>query len=148
MELSRLLPPSHVIVGLKGTSQRDIVRTLAEPLLEDQAISNLDDFVDNVLEREKIFTTQIMPDVAFPHAHCKQVKHISLVIGLAPEGLAFSPDTEDKCHLFFLIAVPTSEPEAHLELMANLVDFVMSDKLSQVLAATEPQQILDLLAKH
>lgn len=148
MELKRLLPPHHIIINLDGNSPEEIIRKLSQPLLQDGNITDLELFVQSVLEREKIYTTQIMDEVAFPHAHASQVKCPSLVIGLAPEGLAFVPNTPGKCKLFFLMAVPAYEPEAHLELMANLVDFVMSDKLESALLAKSPEEILDLIEKH
>lgn len=149
MELSRLLPPSHLIMNLRGDSPEAIIRTLCQPLADEGAISDLDDFVTKVLEREQIYTTQILENVAFPHAHADQVRTISLVIGLtAPEGIAFAPNTPGKCRLFFLIAVPAAAPEAHLELMANLVDFVMSSKLQELLDAQSPEQILKLIAEY
>ena len=65
-----------------------------------------------------------------------------------PEGITFAPNTPGKCRLFFLIAVPASAPEAHLELMANLVDLVMSSKLQELLDAQSPEQILNLIAEY
>ncbi len=149
MELSKLLPNNHIILSLKGNSPEAIIRTLAKPLLDDHVISDLDAFVNAVLERERIFTTQVKDNVAFPHAHADQVTSIGLVIGLTgPQGLTFAPNTPNKCRLFFLIAVPSCSPELHLELLANLVDFVTSDKLEQVLNVRTRAQIKKLIAQY
>lgn len=149
MELSLLLPPSHFIFDLDEDSPENIIRALAKPLYDEGIIRDLDSFTADVLEREQIYTTQIMDDVAFPHAHAEQVAQISLVVGHARgDGLTFAPNTPCKCRLFFLIAVPACAPEAHLELMANLVDFVMSDKLPAALAAKTPDDLLKLFAAH
>ncbi|MBP5638152.1 MAG: PTS sugar transporter subunit IIA [Victivallales bacterium] len=149
MEISKLLPNNHIILGLKGNTPEDIIKTLAQPLLDDHVISDLDAFTNAVLEREKIFTTQVKDNVAFPHAHADQVATIALVIGITgPEGLTFAPNTPNKCRLFFLIAVPSSAPELHLELLANLVDFVTSDKLDQVLTVKTRTQLKKLIAQY
>ena len=149
MELSKLLPNNHIILGLKGKTPEAIIRTLAKPLLDDHIISDLDAFTESVLEREKIFTTQVKDNVAFPHAHADQVTNIALVIGLTgPDGLTFAPNTPNKCRLFFLIAVPSHSPELHLELLANLVDFVTSDKLDAALAVRTRAQLKKLLANY
>lgn len=149
MELSRLLPASHIIMNLRGDTPEDILRTLAQPLVNEGIISDTQAFISDVLERENIYTTQILDDVVFPHAHAEQVKDIALVVGLTgADSLTFAPNTPGKCRLFFLIAVPISAPEAHLELMANLVNFVMSDKLNELFNATSAESVLKLFAEH
>jgi len=136
MDLKALLPPSRVIVGVAGNTRREILCSLAQPLLRDGLLADLEMFLNDVERREDQVTTQAETVVALPHARSNSARRLGLTMGLAPgEGLVYDPDATERCRLFFLIAIPAFAPTAHLPLLQRLANF-----------AHEPARVEKLLA--
>lgn len=129
MNLEELLPESHIIVGVESGTTESIIKQLAAPLVADGILVDEALFVEAVIDRETKFSTQVDEYVAFPHAHSDGVSRLGLTLGLAlGDGIKLADNTPGQCKIFFLIAVPSNAPEAHLELLALLVNFMMTGK--------------------
>lgn len=148
MEIKLLLPREHVVLGLGGADRRAILRSLCAPLVQEQAVTDAEAFLDELEAREEQITTQMAGGVAFPHARSQAVGRLALTVGLttAP-GLAFCNAEREPCRLFFLIAVPPAAPTAHLPLLRYLSAFVrQGSQLNGLLKAQTPAQVVRLLS--
>lgn len=70
----------------KEVSQQDIIRTLANPLINDGMV--VSDFADHVIEREKSFPTGLAVEpvgVAIPHTDHQHVRQNAISIGILAE---------------------------------------------------------------
>ncbi len=147
MDIAPLLPREHVIVGLGGATRRAILEALVEPLRHGDAVAEMDRFLEELEVREGQVTTQIPGGIAFPHARCQGVRRLVMAVGTAPApGLPFSGPDQERCRLFFLMAVPPSAPTAHLPLLKHVSAFVRQDaRVERLLAARTPAQAARLL---
>jgi len=124
MDLKVLMPRGHVLLNLAGNTRRKMLRALAQPLVDDQIVTDLEAFLDHVERREDQITTQIGKDIAIPHARSATVRRLGLTLGLADEpGLPFNPAAPHPCRFLFLVAIPSFSPTAHLGLLQVLVHF-------------------------
>lgn len=150
MDIKTLLPRSHVIMNLDQRDRRELLATLAQPLVDDGVVLDLNQFLDDVERREKQITTQITPELAIPHARSGAVRRLGITLGVALEpGVVFDPESGDPCRFFFLIAVPAYAPTAHLTLLQGLVHFIHDTKrMEKFRKAKTSAQLLSLLASH
>jgi mannitol/fructose-specific phosphotransferase system IIA component (Ntr-type) len=148
MDIKLLLPREHVVLDLHGSDRRAILRLLSAPLVQEQAVTDAEVFLDELEAREEQVTTQMTGGVAFPHARSQSVGRLALTVGLASSpGLPFSVADREPCRLFFLIAVPPAAPTAHLPLLRYLSAFVRQDsQISRLLEAQTPAQVVRVLA--
>ncbi len=137
MDLQNLLPRSHVVF-LEDTTmnRRDLLSTLVDPLVADGIVTDAEAFVEALEKREADMTTQMRGGIALPHACSPAVTRLGLVVGrVAASGVAFDPDSEEKCLYFFLMSVPASAPAAHIQLLSHIAGLITApgnlDKLRQ-----------------
>ncbi len=131
MDITRLLPVSHVIVDLSAKTRSEAIQQLIQPLVDTGIVSDADEFAQDVERRELQVTTVIGNGVALPHARTRVADRLGLAVGILPEGelLKFSDDpTVEPVSLIFLIAVPAFAPASHLPLLQHLAKFVRYDK--------------------
>lgn len=148
--MRRILPADHVLMGVRGTCCRDLLRVLAGPLVADGVVTKMETFLDDLEQREHQITTQIGEGIAFPHARSHVVRRLGLTVGISePPGTMFNPALETPCRLFFLIAVPSYAPVAHLPLLQKLANFSReAHRTSRLANCRTPGQAARLLVSY
>ena len=146
IDLKTLVLPEHIINPITGENNREIFELLTAPLVASGIVTDAKVFVADLEERENKVTTQIETNVAVPHARSKVVKRLGMTIGVAPEpGLNFDPDHETPCRLFFLMAIPSFAPTAHMPLLKKLAMFAHDHKRVEKLLESDNKKILKQL---
>ena len=78
-----------------------------------------------------------------PHASSTAVKRLGLVVGrMASPGIAFDPDSDEKCLYFFLMSVPATAPAAHLPLFSHIAGFITAPGKLDKLRSIEDQDAI------
>ncbi len=125
MEIKNILPLPHIILPLEAADAAGALNQLIKPLVDGGIVTDPEKFFADIWRREQQITTQVECGVAFPHARSDVVKRLALTMGVAPEpGIVFNPQATERCRIFFLIAIPTFAPAAHLPLLQRLVVYV------------------------
>lgn len=142
IDLKSLLPKNHFLLHFNEKGQDKIFRALAQPLLDDGVVTDLDRFIADVAKREAQITTQICKLIAMPHARSDVVRRLGVTVAVADEpGLIYTPGSKHKARIFFMIGVPSFAPTAHLALLQGLVHFAQDEKrVAKLLAAATPAQ--------
>lgn len=116
--------------GLKSVDKETAIRAAGELLMELGYVNK--DYIDAMVEREKIVTTYMGMGVAIPHgtSNAKEtVKKSGIVVMQYPDGVPFG---DEKAHLIIGIAGVGDE---HLEILANvagsLEDMELLEKLKK-----------------
>jgi PTS system nitrogen regulatory IIA component len=120
MRIRDILDPRHIILDLKGTSKRDILRALSRPIAETRRSIDHDRLVDALVEREETSTTAIADGIAIPHGKLDLGEEVICGFGLSRKGLDFDSIDGNPTHLFFLLISPKSHPSLHLRWLAHL----------------------------
>jgi fructose-specific phosphotransferase system IIA component len=126
--------PEIVMVGLEASSKVDATRQLAQLLVDDGRVTNLDGYLQAVAAREEHFPTGIEGGIAIPHAQSDFVTTPSVAVGVSKSGVDFGAD-DGPSDLIFLIAAPASGENAHLEILAALARKVMHEEFRDELRA-------------
>lgn len=126
--------PEIVMVGLEASSKEDATRQLAQLLVQDGRVTDLDSYLQAVAAREEHFPTGIEGGIAIPHAQSDFVTTPSVAVGISKSGVDFGAD-DGPSDLIFLIAAPASGENAHLEILAALARKVMHEEFRDELRA-------------
>lgn len=84
--------------------------------------------------------------IAIPHAQNETVNYPSLVAMVDKEGVDFQSLDQQPAKIFFMIAVPKEGGSQHLEILAQLCQILMEEKIvKQLLNALTPKEFIDIL---
>lgn len=133
MILSREL----VITSLLDNSKENVIRTLSGILYEQKRISDLEEFIKHVMDREKEFSTGFGRGVAIPHGKTNVVKEPSIMVAKLKKGIEWNSLDNEPVQLVFLLAVPEeANGKTHLKIMSklaeNLIDPAILEKLTGI----------------
>jgi fructose PTS system EIIBC or EIIC component len=146
MKIETLISEDLVLMDLKSASKVEVIKELATVLLKDERISNLEEFVHAVNEREALSSTGVGYGIAIPHAKDKSVLKPSLVFGRSLKGIDYDSLDGENADLFFLIAAPADGANLHLQTLAKLSRKLMNDEFRDDLRnASSKEELLTII---
>jgi fructose PTS system EIIA component len=146
--MTDLITTALVDLDLTAEDRHQATRSLAQRLKEAGRITDLDGFLADVRAREAQMPTGIEGGIGIPHARSEFVTEPTLGFGRSAAGVDFGAD-DGPAHLIFLIAAPEGGGSDHMTILASLARrLVHASFRDALLAATEPQGVVDLIDKE
>ena len=125
-EKPQVLVREGIKTGLASVDKETAIRAAGQ-LLVDLGCVNID-YVDGMLEREKLVSTYMGMGIAIPHGTSRvkdEVKKSGIVVLQYPDGVDFG---EEKAYLVFGIA---GVGDSHLELLAKIAETLENEELQE-----------------
>jgi fructose-specific phosphotransferase system IIA component len=140
--------PELVVINSDSTTKDQIIRELAERLVAEGRVTDIDAYLADVAKREEVMATGIQGGIGIPHARSECVTAPSVAVATSASGIPFgAPD--GPAHLIFLIAAPVGADDSHLQILAAIARRVMRDEFRDALrTATDPAFIADTMTKE
>ncbi len=107
MRLYTLLRKERILLDLKSSKKKDVLKELVEPIAKPK---DRDILVSALLRREELGSTGIGKGIAIPHGRSLVVDKLELVVGRSKKGVDFNAMDGKPVHLFFLIVAPPQDP--------------------------------------
>ena len=139
MVISELTRESLLIPKLEGKSMEEILLEMVGKLAAEGMVKDPDLFLERLLEREKLCSTNLGNGVAFPHARSEAVSRLIFAVGKRHYSVPF-PDEDNKARLFFMIAVPHFATGIYLQLLSGLAGFLHNKDMRQDLMAAKTSE--------
>jgi len=147
-EKKALTTPELVIVGLTADTKQDATRQLAEKMVADGRVTDLEGFLEDVRAREEQMATGLPGGIGIPHARSSHVNTPSVAVGVTPAGVDFGAH-DGPAHLIFLIAAPDGADDAHLHILAALARKLVHEDFRQSLRdATTENEIASIITRE
>lgn len=142
--ISRLIDVNFIIPDLKGTTPSEVITELSEKAFENELISDKDEFIKKLLEREKLTSTSIGQGVALPHLRkpCNNIiTEPKIIIGKSKKGIDFSSLDGKKTEIFLLLL---SDSElVHLKIISKLSQILtIDDNMEKLRELETPEEFL------
>jgi PTS system nitrogen regulatory IIA component len=145
IELSDVLSPGAVVLDLKASSKRQVLRALAERVAAANALE-AGPVLEALLEREKLGTTGIGDRLAIPHAKLEGLDHLVGVFARLQTPVSFDSLDDEPVDLVFLLLAPTDAAAEHLKALARVARVFRDEELCAALReAANPGVAFDLL---
>ena len=140
--------PHLVVINSASTTKEEVIRELAELLVAEGRVTDIESYLVDVAKREEVMATGIQGGIGIPHARSASVTAPSVAVATSDKGIPFgAPD--GPAHLIFLIAAPVGADDSHLQILAAIARRVMRDEFRDALrTATEPAFIADTMTKE
>jgi 2-O-A-mannosyl-D-glycerate PTS system EIIABC component len=150
MKLQALTSPSLINTGKAFQSKQEVIQYLVKQLGDEGKLTNPDEFLQSVLDREKLSPTGFEGGLAIPHGKSTAVKEAAFAIATLEAPLTDweSIDPNNKVELVILLAIPENEAgSTHLTLLSEFVkrlsDESYKNRLLQAKTNTELFNALD-----
>ncbi len=146
MHIIDYLKPDCILPNLKNTTKRGVLEELAATLVPGSEGLDLQTVVEVLLERERLGSTGIGDNVAFPHGKLPRLTQVKLAFGRSLSGVDFDSMDGKPSHLFFLLLAPANSAGLHLKTLAKISRMLMShtfrDDLMKAAAADDIYRLL------
>ena len=126
MDLSSILNPAIIDLSVEGTTKDEVLRNLAQVLLRNGYIDDVEQFVSDIYEREAEGPTGMGEGISIPHGKSTAAKKIGIAIGRTVNPIRWESSMEDdgwqESRLIFLfcVFVDTEFAANHLMLLSQL----------------------------
>lgn len=125
MRLSDYLEPDLILLDLQATGVEDTLTAFADRLAETGRVDEPGPVRKALLEREESHTTSLGNGVALPHATVPGLSAPLILVGVAPQGVAYGRDDDSPPdRLFFVLLSPLQQAGTHIKLLARIVRLV------------------------
>ena len=133
MNLLDILSPESIIVDLRGESKEDIIAELVNSLPVGDSITDRDQVLQAVLDREKIMSTGIGDGIAIPHGKSAAVTELVAAMGTQRRGVDFDALDGEPAFVFFLLVSPANVSGPHIKALARISRLLKNDEFKKKL---------------
>ena len=132
--MSEMITADLVDLDLSADTKEAAARALAERMVAQGRVTDLEGFLADVAAREAQMPTGLDGGIGIPHCRSEYVTEPSLAFGRSAEGVDFgAPD--GPADLIFLIAAPAGADDAHLTILSALARQLMNAEFTSALRA-------------
>ena len=133
--VSRLLPESHVVLGMDAGSKKRLFEQIGLLFENTRQIPRARVF-DSLFDREKLGSTGLGFGVAIPHGRVKTIREPLCAFVRTAAPIPFEAPDGAPVSLVFAMLVPEHATEAHLEMLSELAQMFSDAPLRESLVAT------------
>ncbi|GAA3789237.1 PTS fructose transporter subunit IIABC [Streptomyces chiangmaiensis] len=134
--MSEMINEDLVDLDLSADTKEAAARALAERMVAEGRVTDLDGFLADVAAREAQMPTGLDGGIGIPHCRSEYVTEPTLAFGRSTQGIDFgAPD--GPADLIFLIAAPAGADDAHLTILSSLARQLMNAEFTSALRAVD-----------
>ncbi|NQV35988.1 MAG: PTS sugar transporter subunit IIA [Phycisphaeraceae bacterium] len=144
-----MIESKHITLELKANTVKDILKELLSLVKDHPNLTDFQEALAEVQERENAFSTGMGKGLAIPHARTTAVKDTILALGVHRKGIDFGSPDNLPVHLFFLLLSPMTEYSNHLKVMSRIARTMeMDTSVTDLLKCGSPEDIIAVVADH
>ncbi|AJF70202.1 PTS fructose transporter subunit IIABC [Streptomyces vietnamensis] len=136
-ETGGLITPALVDLYLAPEDKNEALRVLAQRLVAEGRVTDLDGFLADVAAREAQAPTGMGDGIGIPHCRSPHVTRPSLAFGRSARGVDFDAPDGRPADLIFMIAAPAGADDTHLQILAALARRLMDPAFTGALRDAE-----------
>jgi PTS system fructose-specific IIA component len=130
--MENIMTKDMIVLGLEASTKEEAIEKLAKVFEKQDKLTDFNDYVKHVFEREERFPTAVGFGVATPHGKCDSVRQACVAFARLKNEIQWSKD--EKVKYIFLIAVPDKDAsDAHLKILAQLSRKIMREEFRKKL---------------
>lgn len=149
MTLFDLISEKTILIGLRGTTKREIIEELVAAIEVGDQIADHGRVLESVVQRESIMSTGIGHGIAIPHGKSEAVKKLSGVLGIKREGADFESLDGQPAYIFFLLVSPVDVSGPHIKALARISRLLKGEDFRKALIqAQTPGDVLAIISEE
>lgn len=136
-DVQTLVPEAQISLSQPPADKTDCIEYLLDLVADNGRVDDRDAAFDALLAREEQTTTGVGMGIGIPHAKTDAVAEPSLAFARSDDGVDFGAMDGEPATLLFLILVPESGTDDHLDILSTLSRALMHDDVREQLHAAE-----------
>ncbi|MGW0755533.1 PTS fructose transporter subunit IIABC [Streptomyces sp. NPDC002814] len=132
--MSDMITADLVDLDLSADTKEAAARALAERMVAQGRVTDLEGFLADVAAREAQMPTGLDGGIGIPHCRSEHVTEPTLAFGRSADGIDFGA-ADGPADLIFLIAAPAGADDAHLTILSSLARQLMNTEFTDALRA-------------
>jgi len=146
MDLKNLLKPELVTLNLRGTNKEEIIKELVDLAARSGKVSDKEEAIRSVFERENRMSTGMKHGIAIPHGKTTAVQELVACVGISPQEINFDALDRKGCRIFIMTLSPIDKTGPHLQFLAEVgMLFRNEEKRQALLSAKTPEEVVSIL---
>lgn len=142
MQLSELLSPQTVRVGLPGSDKHSVIEAMIELLADDPSVIDLDEVRRVVFKRETERTTGVGKGLAIPHGKTSAVTGNIGALALTKVPIDFDAMDDKPVRLVFLLVGTPESKSVHVQLLSRISRLMIQEEVrNRMLAARTDKEL-------
>jgi len=137
------LTPAFIELNLEVKTKTQAISTLINKLDQMNCLSDKEEYLKSVIEREKILSTYCGHHIAIPHAVSKSVKKASF--GFCRTKPIEWDKNDERVQFILILAIPDTsdnEDNQHIDMMSQIASLALEDEVRKIWEeATTQEQI-------
>ncbi|MEU7378573.1 fructose-specific PTS transporter subunit EIIC [Streptomyces sp. NPDC042207] len=134
--MSDMITADLVDLDLSADTKQAAARSLAERMVAEGRVTDLEGFLADVAAREAQMPTGLDGGIGIPHCRSEHVVEPTLAFGRSATGIDFGA-TDGPADLIFLIAAPAGADDAHLKILSSLARQLMNSEFTSALRSVD-----------
>ncbi|MFF9124327.1 fructose-specific PTS transporter subunit EIIC [Streptomyces sp. NPDC014889] len=134
--MSDMITADLVDLDLSADTKQAAARSLAERMVAQGRVTDLEGFLADVAAREAQMPTGLDGGIGIPHCRSEHVVEPTLAFGRSAAGIDFGA-ADGPADLIFLIAAPAGADDAHLKILSSLARQLMNDEFTSALRSVD-----------
>ncbi|MGW4594487.1 PTS fructose transporter subunit IIABC [Streptomyces sp. NPDC004457] len=130
--MSDMITADLVDLDLSADTKEAAARALAERMVSQGRVTDLEGFLADVAAREAQMPTGLDGGIGIPHCRSAHVTEPTLAFGRSAAGIDFGA-ADGPADLIFLIAAPAGADDAHLTILSSLARQLMNAEFTSAL---------------
>jgi PTS system fructose-specific IIA component len=135
--ITELMPTELITLEEPPAEKVDTIEYLVDLVSETGRVNDREAALSALMQREQETTTGVGKGIAIPHAQTNAVDRPSVAFCRSSAGLDFDSMDGKPAHLVFMILVPESGSDAHLDILSSLSRSLMHDEVREGLYDAE-----------
>ncbi len=148
MKLLDIIVKKAILPDLQATERDGAIAEIVDALVDARAISPElpNEFVKEIIKREKRGSTGFGHGVAVPHVKHPAISKMAVAVAISRAGVEFNALDKQPVYTVFLLLSPEDKPEEHLDAMEAIFGNLSQETFRRFLRqATSVGEVLTLL---
>lgn len=125
--LSQVISPGCIYVDVPGSSKKKVLQNISQILSEYSSELNADLVFESLINRERLGSTGFGNGVAIPHCRLSVCRQITGAFFRLATPVDFDSVDNVPVDLVFVLLVPETQIQGHLELLSQVAEKLSSD---------------------
>jgi len=148
VQLKNFLDKKAISPRLTAKTKEEVLEELVSLLEKTGKVTDREEFLRVIKEREELGSTGIGYNIAIPHARSKAIKSLVGAFGISREGIDFDALDKEPVYLFFMLGAPQDASGEYLKALATVSRFLRRKKARQDLMKAETVEEIEKIIER